>query len=200
MSTPRDPSELEKDISAVERDLKAAASQAREAEDALERLKASEAEAAGRLALAERAKADLEQRLAQLHGSLREAEREAAAQAFRDAVAARDRAAEEAAKAIAGVIAAIAALDDARDTIEQLRRETVRVGAELPDSVPGDPAMFVEEWARLEQLVRQKAQMQLERDLVEAAATSSMGHAIKDLPEHLQHLARERRRALHGLR
>jgi chromosome segregation ATPase len=200
MSAANDRGELERTVTAVERDLEVAATQAREAEDALERLKANEAEATGRLALASRAKADLEQRLAQLQGALREADRETAKQAFREAVATRDRCAEEAAEAIARALAAIAAVDDAHVAIEQSVHEGAMVGAELRHAPPGDPAVFAEEWSRLEQLVRQKSQLQLEQDLVEAAAASPMGHAIKDLPEHLQVLARERRLSLRGFR
>jgi chromosome segregation ATPase len=199
-STGRDRNQLEKDLAAVERDLEVAATQAREAQDALERLKASESELAGRLALASRAKGDLEQRLAQLHGALREAEREAAEHAFHQAVAARDTAAEEAAKAIERAVAAIEALDGARIAMGQALEQAATMGGEVPAAPPGDPEVFAQEWSRLAQLVRDKAQWQLEQDLVEVAAASSMGHAIKDLPVHLQHLARERRRALHGLR
>jgi chromosome segregation ATPase len=199
-STGRDRNQLEKDVAAVERDLEVAATQAREAQDALERLKASESELAGRLALASRAKGDLEQRLAQLQGALREAEREAAEHAFHRAVAARDTAAEEAAKAIERAVSAIEALDGARIAMEEASGEAATMGGEVPAAPPGDPEVFAQEWSRLAHLVRDKAQWQLEQDLVEAAAASSMGHAIKDLPVHLQHLARERRRALHGLR
>lgn len=196
MSSTRDRNELERDLGAVERDLEAAEAQAREAEEALERLRASEAEAAGRLALASRARTDLEQRLAHLQGALREAEREEAQHEYRDAVGARDRAAEAAAKAIRGAAAALAALDDARLAIERALEQGAKVGAELPRATPGDPPVFAEEWSRLEQLVQERSRLQLERDLVEAAASSPMGHAIKDLPAHLQILARARRQEL----
>src|SRR5918995_566147 len=139
--------ELEKHIAAVERDLEAMALQAKEAEDALERLKASEMEAAGRLSIAARAIADLQ---------------------------------------------------EARAAIEHARNAAAAVGAELPKTSPGEPPAFAEEWSRLEQLVRDEANLQLESDLVEAAANSSMGYAIKDLPAHLQQLARQRRRTLLG--
>jgi hypothetical protein len=43
-------------------------------------------------------------------------------------------------------------------------------------------------------LVRQWLDRELERELVEAAARSPMGHEIEKLPEHLRALARERRR------
>jgi chromosome segregation ATPase len=200
MATGHDREELEKHIAAVERDLEAMALQAKEAEDALERLKASEMEAAGRLSIAARAHADLEQRLAQLQGAQREAERAEAEQTLREAVAARDRMADEAAEAIARAVTAIADLQEARAAIEHARNAAAAVGAELPKTSPGEPPAFAEEWSRLEQLVRDEANLQLESDLVEAAANSSMGYAIKDLPAHLQQLARQRRRTLLGQR
>ena len=198
MATGHDRQELKKDIAAVERDLETTALQAKEAEDQLAQLKASEAEAAGRLSLAARAQADLEQRLAQLQGALREAERAAAEEAFRAAAAARDRLADEAAAAIATAMAAIVDLRQARLAVEHALNAAAAVGAEIPKVPPGEPPALAEEWSRLEQYVRQEANLQLESDLVEAAANSPLGHAIKDLPAHLQQVARQRRRALHG--
>jgi hypothetical protein len=187
MTKGRDRDELHRNIAAVERDLEAAATQAREAEDALERLKESEAETAGRLGLAVRAQADLEQRRAQLQGELREAEREAAEQAFRHAVDARDRAAVRASEAIADAVAAIADLDDARARIQQALNDGPLAGADLPTTPPVEPHQFAEEWSHLEKLVLQRANFQLEQDLVDAAG-------IKDLPVHLQELLRRRQR------
>jgi chromosome segregation ATPase len=197
MSTTRDRDKLKRQVTALERDLEAAAAQARDAEEVLERLEASQSEAAGRLTLASRAKADLEQRLAQLHGALQDAEREAAEQAYREALAARDRAAEEAATAIDRAITAVENLDKARVAAKRAWEDAAKGGAKLSDASPAEPAAYAEQWSRLEKLVRQKAQLQLEKDLVEAAAVSPMGNAIKDLPVHLQQLARKRRSALH---
>jgi chromosome segregation ATPase len=200
MATKHDRQELDQRIAAVEGDLEAAALQAKEAEDTLERLKASEVEAAGRLSIAARAQADLEQRLAQLQGARREAERAEAEQTFRGAVAARDRMADEAAEAIASAVTAIANLQEARAAIEYARNAGAAVGAEIPKAPPGEPPAFAEQWSRVEQIVRDEANLQLESDLVEAAAKSPMGNAIKDLPAHLQHLAHQRRRTLLGAR
>jgi chromosome segregation ATPase len=200
MTMGHDREELEKHVAAVQRDLEAVVLQAKEAEDALERLKASEMEAAGRLSIAGRAQADLEQRLAQLQGAQREAERAEAEETLREAVAARDRMADEAAEAIASAVTALANLHKARAAIEHARKAAEAVGAERPKTSPGEPPAFAEEWSRLEQLVRDEANLQLESDLVEAAAKSSTGYAIRDLPAHLQHLARQRRRTLLGQR
>ena len=196
-STTRDQDKLQRQVTALERDLELAAAQARDAEEALQRLEASQSEAAGRLTLASRAKADLEQRLVQLHGTLRDVEREAAEQACREALAARDGAAEEAATAIDRAVAAVENLDKARVSARRAWEEATKAGAKLLDASPAEPVVYAEEWSRLEKLVRQKAKWQLEKDLVEAAAASPMGNAIKDLPVHLQQLARKRRGALH---
>lgn len=196
-STTRDRDKLKRQVTALERDLEVAAAQARDAEEVLERLEASQSEAAGRLTLASRAKADLEQRLAQLHEVLQDAERETAEQAYREALAIRDRAAEEAATAIDRAIAAVENLDKARVAAKRAWELAAKAGAKLSDASPAEPAAHAEQWSRLEILVRQKAQLQLEKDLVEAAAASPMGNAIKDLPVDLQQLARRRRSALH---
>ena len=161
----------------------------------LEQLEASQAEAAGRLTLASRAKADLEQRLAQLRDDLRAAEREAAEDAYRQALDARDEAAEEAAAAIGRALATVEDLDRARATLKGAWEEASERGATLPDA-SDEPVVYAEEWARLEQLVRSRAEWQLERDLVDAAAASPLGNAIQHLPAHLPQLARQRRRAL----
>ena len=197
VSTTRDRDKLKRQVTALEGDLEVAAAQARDAEELLERLEASQSEAAGRLTLASRAKADLEQRLAQLHGALQEAEREAAEQAYREALAVRDGAAEEAAAAIDRAIAALENLDKSRVAAKRAWEKAAEGGARLQEAPPAEPVVYAEEWSRLEELVRQKAQWQLEKDLVEAAAASPMGNAIKDLPVHLQQLARKRRSALH---
>lgn len=191
-----DRDELLRKVTALEHDLEAAAAQARDAEQVLERLEASQAEAAGRLAVASRARADLEQRRAELHEALLIAEREAAEDAYRQALAVRDKAAEEAGAAIGRVVATVENLDQARAALKGAWDEASEHGAKLPDASHGEPAVYAEEWARLEQLVRNKAELQLERDLVDAAAVSPLGNAIHDLPAHLQELARQRRRTL----
>jgi hypothetical protein len=193
-STTRDRDNLLRQVTALEKDLEAAAAQARDAEEVLERLEVSQSEAAGRLALASRARTDLEQRLAELHEALRVAERKALEQAYRQALAVRDKAAEQAAVAIDRALAAVENLDQARAALKSAWDEAASGGARLPDAWPTDPDVYSDQWSRLEHLVREMAQLQLERDLVEAAATSPMGNAIRDLPIHLQQLARERRR------
>ena len=65
-------------------------------------------------------------------------------------------------------------------------------GAELE----ADPEVMRESWDRLSQEVRKRIDERFEDDLVEAAAHSPMGNAIRDLPEHLRELARQRRLAL----
>jgi hypothetical protein len=190
-----DRDELEQQAAALERDLEAAAAEARSAEETLERLKQAQSETAGRLTLASRAEADLKQRLGEVRTALREAAREAAAQALRQAVAVRDAAAKEAAAAINRAITRLENLDAARAAVERAAGEATQAGSRAAPTLPAEPASFAEQWSRLEHLVREHAQWRLEEDLIEAAAASPMGIAIEDLPVHLQQLARDRHRA-----
>jgi chromosome segregation ATPase len=190
-----DRDELQQQVAALEGDLEAAAAEARSAEEALERLKEAQSETAGRLTLASRAEADLKQRLGEVRAALHDAVREAAEQAFRRTVAARDGAAKEAANAINRAIASLANLDAARQAVQQAAEEATHAGSRVAHKLPAEPASLAEQWSRLEHLVREQAEWRLEDELVEAAAASPMGHAIEELPAHLQQLARERRRA-----
>lgn len=190
-----DRDELEQQAAALERDLEAAAAEARSAEETLARLKQSQSETAGRLTLASRAEADLQQRLGEVQTALRDAAREAAEHAFRETVAVRDATAKEAATAINRAIAKLENLDAARAAVQQAADVLTRAGARVAPPEPDEPAAFAEQWSRLEQLVREHVEWRLEEDLIEAAVGSAMGHAIDNLPIHLQQLARERRRA-----
>ena len=109
-----------------------------------------------------------------------------------EAVGARDSAANRAAEAIAQLIASFERLDAARaatdervaETKSQLRR---RAG------IGPEPARLEREWARLIDFIRTRAQLHLDEELVEAAASSPAGYDIDKLPQHLQLLARRRR-------
>jgi chromosome segregation ATPase len=191
----RDRDELERQAAALEGDLEAAAAEARSAAETLERLKQSQSETAGRLTLASRAEADLRQRLAEVRRAIRDAAREAAEQAFRQTVAVRDATANEAANAINRAIGSLENLDAAREAVQRAADEVIQAGTRNAPPLPDEPGSFAEQWSRLEQLVREHVQWRLEEDLIEAAAGSTMGRAIDDLPVHLQQLARERRRA-----
>jgi chromosome segregation ATPase len=190
-----DRDELELQAAALERDLEAAAAEARAAEETLERLKQSQSETAGRLTRASTAEADLKQRLGDVRAALREAAREAAEQALSQAVAVRDASAKEAAAAINRAIARLENLDAARAQVERAAGEATKAGSRVGPTLPAEPSSLAEQWSRLEQLVGANAQWRLEEDMIEAAAASAMGRAIDELPVHLQQLARERRRA-----
>ena len=114
--------------------------QAKEAEDTLSFLKASEAEAVGRPPSPDRSSGRPEQRHAQLLGALQEAERAEAEQTFREAVAARDRMADEVAEAIAAAMTAIADLQHARAAIEHALNAGAAVGARNPEGAAGRAA------------------------------------------------------------
>jgi hypothetical protein len=59
-----------------------------------------------------------------------------------------------------------------------------------------EPTIVEQSFEMLVDVVRERLEGDLERDLVEAAARSPMGHDIQELPAHLQVLARERRFAI----
>jgi hypothetical protein len=61
---------------------------------------------------------------------------------------------------------------------------------------PREPEALQENWEQLIEHIRNDLGAELEQDLIEAAARSPFGDAIKDLPAYLRALATERRRAL----
>jgi hypothetical protein len=74
------------------------------------------------------------------------------------------------------------------------------IGKELDAPTAGEieagPDVMRESWERLCEEVRKRINEEFEEELVAAAARSPLGHAINDLPRHLQELARQRYRAL----
>jgi hypothetical protein len=61
-----------------------------------------------------------------------------------------------------------------------------------------EPTIVAQSLEALAAIVRERLEGELERDLVEAAARSPMGHDIQKLPAHLQALARKRRITIHS--
>jgi chromosome segregation ATPase len=183
---------LQREIASLEQSLRDAVAHTEEAEHQLDSLEERRAAAEGRLAIARRAATDYAARLEDRRQELARA-LEAEAQArLLEVVAARDEAANRAAEAIAQLIDAFERLDAARAATAERAAETEsRLGRRL--EVGPEPASFDQEWARLIDFVRARAQLSLEDELVEAAAASPLGHEIANLPEHLQVVARRRR-------
>jgi predicted nucleic acid-binding Zn-ribbon protein len=158
----------------------------------------------GRLALTRGALADYRQRLADRRAAMDGAIAAEARDAFEDALQRREQAAASVAEAVNVVLERE---DDFERSSEVTRAAWTtwaghdpKLAAERADAVDARPQILDEAWDRLSAKVRERLDEQLERDLVEAAALSPLGHAISDLPPHLQELARQKRRSGVGAR
>jgi hypothetical protein len=185
--------DLQREIASLEQARREALDEAEEAERVLADLEGRRDAAAGRLEIARSAAANYAARLEERHQALAEALKAAAEAKLLEAVDARDDAANRAAEAIAHLIASFERLDDARAAVAERLAETK---SHLPGhaEVEPEPAHLEQEWARLVAFIRTRAQLRLEDELVEAAASSPRGsYDIDKLPQHLQLVARQRR-------
>ncbi len=188
------------ELAALEQEFQRARQAAEESQAALSALDEQRQEREGRLALALRVQQGFERRLEEKRAELARAEVEAALEALKKALRDRDVAAEAFASAAQSVITRLQDFDTAQKGVEEARRAILLRGpaearaavAELPDDLDAQPGVFAEALTTLVEIVSQRADHDLERDLVEAAARSPMGHDISRLPKHLQGLARER--------
>lgn len=187
--------ELQRAIEALEQEAQRASASVDEQRSTLEALEAKREEAADKVALAQRAVLDLEEQLAERRFELVEAEQRVAREALDDAISRRDAAARGLGDSIAAVIGQFVELDRLREGVLTARDELVARG-ERVEPVPPEPEILAEQWQRLADGVRGTLDEDEEEELVEAAARSTMGRAIKDLPAHLQQVARGRRQQL----
>jgi chromosome segregation ATPase len=183
---------LQREIASLEQALREAVEQADRAEHALDELEGRRNEAAGRLAIARQAAENYAARLEDRRQALAHALEAEAKAKLLEAVAARDDAANRAAEAIAQLIASYQRLDAARAAMAERAAETESHLGRRPEVEP-EPAKLEEEWARLIEFIRLRAQLLLDEEIVEAAASSPLGYEIKNLPQHLQMVARRRR-------
>jgi chromosome segregation ATPase len=190
-----------KELAALERELERARQAAEKNQAALSALDEQRREREGRLTVALRAQQDFERRLEEKRVELARAEAEAAVASFREALADRDAAAEAFASAARSAILLLQELDAAQEAagvawdglVERGAAKLVAAADGLPREDPRvAPAAVAEALAMLTDLVRQRADLELESDLVEAAARSPLGNEIANLPKHLQDLARAR--------
>jgi chromosome segregation ATPase len=183
---------LEREIVSLEQALAEADDERANAQRALEDVEGLRNEAAGRLEIASRASESYAARLAERREELArllDAELQAR---LRETTASRDSAALRAAEAIAHLIESFYRLEAARaSTAERIAEMEARGRA--PTDVGPEPADLEEQWAKLVDFVRARAQLGLDDELVEAAASSPTWHEIEKLPEHLQVVARRRR-------
>lgn len=184
---------LQREIASLERELREAVKETETAQAALDDLEGHRNEIAGRLAMARQATVDYAERLEDRRQELARALEAEAKTKLLEAVGGRDEAANRAAEAIAQLISSLEELEAARAaTAERLAETESQLGRRL--DVESEPAKFEQEWNRLIDLIRTRAQLALDDELVEAAVSSPMGHEIENLPQHLQVIARRRRR------
>jgi hypothetical protein len=137
-----------------------------------------------------------EARLAEKQAELAQAKRDEAAKAYEETVRAREEAAARVAQAAKNVLSELDAYEQATQALQELiddMRGGPGNGFVAPD-LKEQPEVLRESWERLVAVVKLRINEQFENELVEAAASSLMGKAIEDLPEHLQELAHARRR------
>ncbi len=196
--------ELGREIESLEAEIATLQALEQEEDSAVAALRAEIVARQGRLSLTRRALADHEESVENKRAQLDEAMAEQARQVFEQVLQNRTKAEESVAEAAELLLKRLAALDGLREEARsawaaaQVRAKAVgkpldaAAGAELE----ADPEAMGESWDRLSQEVRKRIDERFEDDLVEAAARSPMGNAIRDLPEHLRELARQRRLAL----
>lgn len=202
---PIGPEDTKDELAALEQELERATQAAEEIHAALSELDEERREREGRLALALRAQQDFEQRLEEKRVELARIEAEAALERLERALGARDVAAEGFASAVRAVMTRLQDFEAAQDDAENAWQAVLlsrgpanerAAGAELQGDLKAQPGVFTEALTMLTELVSQRADLDLERDLVEAAARSPSGKDISTLPTHLQGLARSRRFAI----
>ncbi len=192
--------DAKREIAALEHELQRARQAAEKNHAALSALDEQRREREGRLAVALRAQHDFEQRLEEKRIELARAEAEAALAVVRQALADRDAAADAFASVVQLVALRLQEFDTAQETARNAWQallssavEMPAVVSELPDEDPHQqPDIVTEALATLTELVKQRVDQELERDLIEAAARSPLGNDIANLPEHLRELARAR--------
>ena len=182
------PKNLQREIASLEKALSDAVKETGNAERSLDELEGHRNEAAGRVAIARQAATNYAARLEECRQALAQAR-------LLEAVGARDDAANRAAEAIAHLIASFERLDAARAATAERVEETESHSGRRAEVGP-EPVELEQEWTRLVDFVSSRAQLRLDDELVEAAASSPGGFEIDKLPEELRVIARRRRTEL----
>jgi chromosome segregation ATPase len=173
--------------------------QLQQSEQRLAEVESQHKELEGAVKLAQRAIADLDAHAERLKDELHLAVVEEARGAVAQAVQARQTAAEQAAGAARQLRTAYDRLQLARQGVEDAHAALRELGIrDVP--VDPEPTPFEDEWQALAPLVEAELDTRLQSQLVAAAAASNNHYDIEALPQHLQVLARARRRELHGRR
>jgi chromosome segregation ATPase len=170
--------------------------QLRQSEQRLAEVENEQQELAGAAQLARRAIADLDARAEQLKEELRTAVVDEARAAAADALRTRQAAAEQAAEAARALRAAYDRLQQARRAVDDAHAALRDLGIRREASSEPERTPFDDEWQSLAPLVESELNTRLQAQIVAAAAASNNPLEIDALPEHLQVLARARRREL----
>jgi chromosome segregation ATPase len=196
---PPDATQLIADLSALEEELARAQSRLHSGQQEIEELEKRKAETEGTVVLARRAISDLERRLAEQREVLARQQRlEEARDRLAQAVADRDAAATRLAATAETLLVQLDELSSMGEAMTTARQAVHAAGDRRTIELPREPAELREAWGRLIERIRADLGNQLEQELLEAAARSPFGNAIRDLPAHLRAAARERRAALHN--
>jgi chromosome segregation ATPase len=195
---------LEREIEALEEEFATLQATEHEEDSAVTALSAEIEGRRGRLASTRRALADHERRIGEKRTELDEAMADHAREVLEQVMQNRHEAAKSLAEATEVLLDRLAALDRLREaarsawTTAESRGKAVGKSLDqaVASDIEGEPEVMRESWDRLCQEVRRRINEQFEDQLVEAAARSPLGHAIPDLPRHLQELARQRQLAL----
>ncbi|HEX3225218.1 MAG TPA: hypothetical protein VHQ89_03905 [Gaiellaceae bacterium] len=198
MTMPPDATHLIAALAALEDELARAQSRLHAGQQEIEDLEKRKAETEGTVVLAQRAISDLERRLAEQREVLARQQRlDEARDRLGQAVADRDAAATRLAATAETLIAQLDELSSMKETVTTARQAVHAAGERRTIDLPREPAELREAWDRLIERIRTDLGNQLEHELLDAAARSPFGNAIRDLPAHLRAAARERRAALH---
>ena len=185
---------LHQEIETLERAVSDAGKKAETVQSALDDLESRRNELARRLEIARQAAADYAAQLDERRRELAALEAEAEAKVV-EAVGVRDDAANRVAEVIEQLISSVEGLDAARGELAEHLAEAESRLRRRP-AVGPEPQKLEQEWSRLIDFIGVRAELRLDDELVEAAASSPLGFDIKKLPRHLQVIAHQRRREL----
>jgi predicted nucleic acid-binding Zn-ribbon protein len=196
--------DLRREIDALEEEIAALQSVEQEEDSAVLALSAEIETRHGRLALTRQALADYHERMKEKRAGLDEAMAEDARVVLERTLQDREEAGKSVAEAAELLLTRLRALDglqeaarsalvSAKSRARAVRKELVAPAAA---EIEAGPEAMRESWQRLCEEVRKRIDEEFQDELVNAAARSPMGHAIDQLPRHLQALARQRQQAL----
>jgi site-specific recombinase len=196
--------DLRREIEALEKEIAALQSEEHEEDSAVMALSAELEARRDRLSLTRRALADHQERMEERRAQLEEAMVEQARLHLERVLQDREEAGKSVAEAAELVLASLGPLDGLQEAARKAwasadsRAKAIgkRLDAPTADEIEAGPEVMRESWERLCDEVRKRMNEEFEEELVAAAVHSPLGHAIKDLPAHLQELATQRRHAL----